>query len=142
MYAPSVAFCLFMGKSPKRQTNLDRHSPRPIANVCHFPGPPFFSLQTTFIFFFYISAKSLHHHILDQGENEEKTWDGAPLPPAAPPLPDLQQRGSWPVISGPASTRGQHRARHRIRGWIPRCVKTPTVKKVIAFPFPSRPVCH
>jgi hypothetical protein len=69
-------------------------------------------------------------------ENEEKTWDGAPLPPAAPPLPDLQQRGSWSVISGPASARGQHRARHRIRGWIPRCVKTSHCKKRISF-FPS-----
>jgi hypothetical protein len=32
----------------KRHTNLDRHGPRPIATVCHLPGPPSFSLQTTF----------------------------------------------------------------------------------------------
>ncbi len=32
----------------KRQTNLDRHSLRPIPNVCHLPDPPWFSVQTTF----------------------------------------------------------------------------------------------
>ncbi len=32
----------------KRQTNLDRHGPRPITNVFHLPDPTYFSLQTTF----------------------------------------------------------------------------------------------
>jgi hypothetical protein len=32
----------------KRQKNIDRQGPRPIPNVCHFPDPPWFSLQTTF----------------------------------------------------------------------------------------------
>ncbi len=32
----------------KRQTNLDHLGPRPIANVCHLPGAPSFSLPTTF----------------------------------------------------------------------------------------------
>ncbi len=32
----------------KRQTNLDRHGPRPIAKVCHLPVHPLFLLQTTF----------------------------------------------------------------------------------------------
>ncbi len=54
-----AAFCLFMRKSPnkfvllgengkhlneddrkiKQQTNLDRHGPRPISNICHLPDP-------------------------------------------------------------------------------------------------------
>ncbi len=34
----------------KRETNLDRHSLRPIPNVCHLPEPPWFSLQTTFLY--------------------------------------------------------------------------------------------
>jgi hypothetical protein len=64
------AFCLFMGTSPKncvllggtgnmyievkddskikRRKNIDRHSPRPIPNVCHLPDLPWFSLQTSF----------------------------------------------------------------------------------------------
>jgi hypothetical protein len=29
-------------KKIKRQTNLDRHGPRPVANVCLLPGPLFF----------------------------------------------------------------------------------------------------
>jgi hypothetical protein len=32
----------------KRQTILDSHGPGPIANVCQFPDPPSFSLQTPF----------------------------------------------------------------------------------------------
>jgi hypothetical protein len=64
-----AAFCLFMWTSPidfallggtgnrlnskttaneKKRNKLDRHGPRPIRNVCHLPGPPSFSLQTTF----------------------------------------------------------------------------------------------
>ncbi len=32
----------------KRQKNIDCHGPSPIANICHLPAPPSFSLQTTF----------------------------------------------------------------------------------------------
>ena len=32
----------------KQQTNLYRHGPRPIANVCQLPDPTCFSLQTNF----------------------------------------------------------------------------------------------
>jgi hypothetical protein len=34
-------------KKIEKQTNLDRHGLRPIANVCHIPDPTCFSLQTT-----------------------------------------------------------------------------------------------
>jgi hypothetical protein len=32
----------------KRQANLDRHSPKPIANVCYLPDSPPVSLETNF----------------------------------------------------------------------------------------------
>ncbi len=32
----------------KRETNLDRHDPRPITNVCYLLGHPSFSLHTIF----------------------------------------------------------------------------------------------
>jgi hypothetical protein len=32
----------------KRQTNINRRSPRPIPIICHFHDPPSFSLTTTF----------------------------------------------------------------------------------------------
>jgi hypothetical protein len=38
----------YSNRKIKRQTNLDRHGPRPITNVCHLPDPTYFSLQTTF----------------------------------------------------------------------------------------------
>jgi hypothetical protein len=37
----------------KQQTNLECHSPRPKAVVCHLPDPPCFSLVITFNTFFH-----------------------------------------------------------------------------------------